>query len=271
MKVALAQMQSGPYIHENMSTVSACIEDAAIRHKAELIVFPENFLCMGGMHYRQKTEEFAASLLAICDLAKHFSVCILAGSIPVPSQSSSTKCLSRSYLIQANGKICGYYDKVHLFDVKVGDQQGSYCESDSFSPGSSLITLPVMGRCLGLSICYDLRFPGLFQGLRDQGAEMIAVPSAFTYKTGQAHWATLLKARAIETQCFILAANQCGVHQLENGGQPRMTWGHSMIIDPWGELLCSMEEAPGICCADLDFERMQAIRHAMPLTDHRCY
>ena len=233
------------------------------------IIFPENFLCMGAKHYWQFYSQFEAYIRDFCQLAKHHSVALLLGSIPIPVNVSSMKCFSRSILINSAGERVCSYDKVHLFDVQVTDEQGRYRESDSFHAGDKTCVVSINDAFLGMSICYDLRFPTLYQRLREEGAEMIAVPSAFTYKTGSAHWAILLKARAIETQCFVLASNQCGEHPLQDSGLPRKTWGHSMIIDPWGEILCELNNQPGICSTSLDFEKMRSIRQAMPIMQHK--
>jgi predicted amidohydrolase len=269
MTVALVQMQSGLSIDQNFQDASRFLEEAVLHHKADLVVFPENFLCMGQKNYRQKSSAFDSCIRELSLQAKHSSVALLLGSIPVPAANTESKCFSRSLLIGQEGELIGQYDKVHLFDVTVTDEQGSYRESDSFEAGQATCVLPVKNHLLGLSVCYDLRFPGLYQRLREEGAEMIAVPSAFTYTTGRAHWKTLLTARAIETQCFVLASNQCGEHPHVDGGLPRKTWGHSMIIDPWGEVLCSLDDHPGICSAKLDFEKLRTVRESMPLFQHR--
>ena len=267
LNVALVQMQSQTRIEDNFQQAVQFLNEAVLQHNAQLIVFPENFLCLGIPDFA----EIASSLNVYIDklslLANEFAVSLLLGSVPI--KASDNKCFSRSILIDADGKKIGHYDKIHLFDVEVGDSQGSYKESDSFQPGIECRVLPMADSKLGLSICYDLRFPELFQILRKDGAEMIAVPSAFTYKTGQAHWEILLRARAIETQCYVLAANQCGTHSIEKTGSTRETWGHSMIIDPWGNVLCTLGEKPGVCSAELDFDYMRKVRQSMNLIKHK--
>lgn len=267
LNVALVQMQSQTRIEDNFQQAVQFLNEAVLQHNAQLIVFPENFLCLGIPDFA----EIASSLNVYIDklslLANEFAVSLLLGSVPI--KASDNKCFSRSILIDADGKKIGHYDKIHLFDVEVGDSQGSYRESDSFLPGLEHRVLPLASSKLGLSICYDLRFPELFQLLRKNGAEMIAVPSAFTYKTGQAHWEILLRARAIETQCYVLAANQCGTHSIEKTGSTRETWGHSMIIDPWGNVLCTLGEKPGVCSAELDFDYMRKVRQSMNLIKHK--
>jgi predicted amidohydrolase len=162
------------------------------------------------------------------------------------------------------GEVVARYDKIHLFDAIVNDSQSRYQESEHYRPGEkiTLVDTPV-GR-LGLTVCYDLRFPELFAQLRDQGAEIIAVPSAFTWVTGQAHWQPLLQARAIETGCFILAAGQGGQHN-----EKRKTWGHSQIVDPWGSVMAEIEQGPGTVCATIDLNQLQDVRKQLPVFEHR--
>jgi predicted amidohydrolase len=267
LTVALVQMQSESKVSKNMQQAIDFLQVAVDLHKAKLIVFPENFLCMGVPDYSVISENILTYVKEFSTLAKQYSVFILLGSVPI--KDSNHKCFSRSILINSFGLIVGHYDKIHLFDVEVADAQGSYRESDSFLAGKVHCTLPLDFSRLGLSICYDLRFPELYQLLRKDGAQMISVPSAFTYKTGRAHWEILLRARAIETQCYVLAPNQCGTHYVEKTGLTRGTWGHSMIIDPWGEILCSLQESPGICSANLDFELLENVRNSMNLTGHK--
>jgi predicted amidohydrolase len=267
LTVALVQMQSQSKVSENFQQAIDFLQEAIDLHNAQLIVFPENFLCMGASDYSAISENIFTYVEEFTKLAKKFSVFILLGSVPI--KDNYHKCFSRSLLINSFGLIVGHYDKIHLFDVEVADNQGSYRESDSFSAGKGHCTLPLEFSRLGLSICYDLRFPELYQLLRKDGAKMISVPSAFTYKTGQAHWEILLRARAIETQCYILAANQCGTHYIEKTGLTRDTWGHSMIIDPWGDILCSLQESPGVCSANLDFNFLEKVRNSMNLNGHK--
>ena len=260
-------MQSQSSVEINFQDAIKFLLSAIDQHDAQLIIFPENFLCIGSTDYAEIIQEIDFCITELTKYAKQYSVYLLLGSVPV--LDGKNKYLSRSILINSAGLIVGSYDKIHLFDVEVGDSQGSYKESDNFSAGSSHCSLPVNSNCLGLSICYDLRFPELYQLLRKDGAQMIAVPSAFTYKTGEAHWEVLLRARAIENQCYILAPNQCGTHHIEKNGQSRETWGHSMVVDPWGEILCSLKHSPGVCSASLDFDYLNKIRQSMNLLGHK--
>jgi predicted amidohydrolase len=156
------------------------------------------------------------------------------------------------------------YDKLHLFDVEVGDSQGRYCESDDFAHGSQVVVVDTPVGRLGLTVCYDLRFPELYGALRDAGAELISVPAAFTALTGAAHWQILVRARAIETQCYLLAAGQGGTHP---GG--RETFGHSAIVDPWGRVLAEQAQGEAVLLAHRDAVEQAAIRQRMPVSRHK--
>jgi nitrilase len=164
----------------------------------------------------------------------------------------------------ASGQVIARYDKMHLFDVKVADRQAEYSESRSFEAGDQPVVVDTSIGRLGLTICYDLRFPELYRTLQEAGAEIFTVPSAFTRTTGEAHWEVLLRARAIENQCFVVAANQGGVHN-----QTRETFGHSMIVDPWGKVLDRLTVGEGVAIADINLKQMNRIRQDMPITSHR--
>ncbi|MFV1872226.1 MAG: carbon-nitrogen hydrolase family protein [Oleiphilus sp.] len=268
LNVALIQMQSGADVKENYIQALHFLEQAKNACRPELVIFPENFLCLGSKHYFDQIPEISEYSKKLIAWAKSHSIALVLGSVPAFSYEPD-KCLSRSTLVSNQGECLADYDKVHLFDVSVDDETKVYRESDHFSPGSQFKVMDVSGHKLGLSICYDLRFPELYQAMFKAGAEMFSVPSAFTYKTGEAHWEILLRARAIETQSFVLAANQCGTHQLAHKNETRHTWGHSMIIDPWGEILCELGSQPGVACAKLDFGRLQQVRQSMNLLAHK--
>lgn len=269
LKVALIQMQSQSDISKNFEQAMLFAVEAINLHQAKLIVFPENFLCLGVDDYSIFVNDFRACIEEFKEFAAKQNASLLLGSIPFPVIDSNKKCYSRSILINEFGEIICAYDKIHLFDVFVNDNQGLYKESNSFEPGHDVKVATAQNRKLGLSICYDLRFPELYQCLRLLGAEIITVPSAFTSNTGKAHWEVLLRARAIETQCFILAANQCGEHLSNKTGKLRKTWGNSMIIDPWGRVLGSLKHSPGICSANLDFDSMKNVRQEMDIVSHK--
>ena len=259
---ALVQMNSGDNWKQNLDDATSAIH-RAIRRGASLIVLPENVLCFGASaidSFAPHVDDCIAQLQALSD---DFDVFLICGSVPVRSSDDAKRYRSRSYFLSPGAKPVSY-DKVHLFDVDVSDGVGAYRESDTYEAGDQPVLVDVLGRKLGLSICYDLRFPELYQEYQRKGVELISVPAAFTYTTGKAHWEILLRARAIETQSFILAANQCGTH-----GGNRETWGHSMIVAPDGNILSSCGAEPGLCVADLDFNLLRQVRTAMPLSTHK--
>ncbi len=231
-------------------------------------MLPECCLLFGG-HESQQGEyllncglEESPLKSAMSDLAKKFNVYLVAGTIPVLAEEK--RVYSRTYLFDSAGKVLGNYDKLHLFDVDVSDGTKEYRESDTFCPGDKISVIDTPFGKLGLAICYDLRFPDLFRAMREAGAELIALPAAFTKVTGAAHWQPLIQARAIETQCFILAAAQWGQH---NRGS-RETWGQSMIVDPWGRIMAEKMSGCGWVQATLDRSELEQIRQQMPVSEH---
>lgn len=195
-------------------------------------------------------------------LAAKYQVVLVAGSIPILAEDG--RVYNRCYVFAADGSVLGQYDKLHLFDVEVSDGTKQYRESDAFCPGDRIVVVDTPMGKLGLAICYDIRFADLFRALREAGAEMIALPAAFTKVTGEAHWQILLQARAIETQCFIFGAAQWGQH---NQGS-RETWGQSMIVSPWGEVIAQKQEGTGWLQAEIDLQSVQDIRAKMPVINH---
>ncbi len=233
----------------------------------QLVVLPECVLLFGG-HESQQLELVGESTInplkvALSELAAEFQVYLVAGSIPV--QADEQRVFSRCYLFDPQGQTLGQYDKLHLFDVDVEDGTGSYRESDTFCPGKHITVVDTPIGKIGLAICYDLRFPEMFQAMREAGAEIIALPAAFTKVTGEAHWQTLIQARAIETQCYLLAAAQWGQHS--QGG--RETWGQSMIVDPWGEILAQKHIGLGWVQAEPDMVKLAKIRTQMPIVNQK--
>ena len=275
--VAAVQMVSTGDINLNLDAAAKLIAAAAARG-ASLVLLPENFAVLDGGPLRQygEIEGQDDSLLQkfLADQAKQHNVLLVGGTIPLLSRPSSSgapgsvledgRVRPACLVYDGNGKQIARYDKMHLFDVIVEDKQAQYMESRSFESGDRPVSLMTALGHLGLSICYDLRFPELYRKLAEQGAEIVTVPSAFTYATGKAHWEALLRARAIENQCYVIAANQGGVHNAK-----RETWGHSMIIDPWGTVLDCVETGEGIACAALDLESLKRIRRNMPVMNHR--
>lgn len=266
MRAAVIQMVSGKDVDQNLDRADQLLTSLQNKN-IDLVVLPEMFACLGvknQVELAQSRFHDQDVVQTIGEWANKLNCYLIAGSIPLAS-AECNKVAAACLVFDPLGNLQTRYDKIHLFDVDVADCKGSYRESDTFSAGHSPQVAQIGQHKLGLSICYDVRFPELYQYYAQQGCEIITVPSAFTYKTGQAHWETLLRARAIETQSFVLAANQGGVH--EDG---RETWGQSVIIAPSGEILAQVDEAgEGVAVAELDFSLLQAIRRAMPIQQHK--
>ncbi len=271
MKVAVVQMVSGQDVDKNLAQLERLLTPLC-QQALHCVVLPEMFACLGVKNQVElaRTRFHSGDVLAsLSRWAQRLNATLIAGSIPMTDENAPNKVRAACCVFDPQGQLVARYDKIHLFDVDVADNKGRYRESDTFTPGDAPVHTPLnvngASRKLGLSICYDLRFPELYQAYQAQGCELITVPSAFTYQTGQAHWEILLRARAIETQSFVLAANQGGVH--EDG---RQTWGHSMIIAPDGQILAEVTTAgEGVAVAELDFERLNQVRRAMPLQQHK--
>ena len=228
------------------------------------MVLPECCLFFGAndkaqLSLAQRTKKCNELVMALANLAKQFNVMLIGGTIPLLVDGVD-KFTNTSLAFDTNGNILGRYDKIHLFDVKVNDKCKSYCESRYTQAGNQPCMVKTPQANIGLTVCFDVRFSSLYQTLTQLGADIITVPSAFTKVTGKAHWQTLLQARAIENQVYIIASGQEGVH--ENG---RETWGHSMIISPWGEVLACLEQGEGIISADYQADEIKRIRTSMPL------
>jgi deaminated glutathione amidase len=258
-KIALVQMTSGIDPQANAEKLTLAIE-AAAASGADFILSPE----MTGLLDSNKSRmaenarpvEEDLTVAAARDAARKTGAWILVGSVPVPVAHG--QFANRSVLINHAGDIVTTYDKLHLFDVDLPSGE-RYRESATYQPGreAKLVQTP-FGK-LGLTICYDLRFPHLYRALAQAGADIIAVPAAFTRTTGQAHWHTLLKARAIETGCFILAPAQTGTH--DDG---RTTWGHSLVVSPWGDILCDQGIETGVSIVDIDLSQVAEARARIP-------
>lgn len=263
MRVAVLQMLSGDHTAENLKQASELVVDAASQG-AQLAVLPENFLTYG-----QSSPDLDGIrntyIPALADLAALNSIALVAGTLPF-CEAAGTKPFASCFVFNQRGKQLFRYDKIHLFDADVADNTGSYRESDSYARGTQVGLIDVCDTLLGLSVCYDLRFPEYYRLLSQGGAKVLCVPSAFTEVTGAAHWEVLLRARAIENQCYVLAANQGGVH---TGG--RVTWGHSMIVNPWGEIVSKLASGPGCIVADLDLASIDDLQMKMPVLAHRVF
>ena len=262
-RAALVQLRSGRTIAPNIETAERLIR-SAVREGALYVQTPENTSIMEleteCLLAAIETEEKSEPLAQLRTLAKELAIWLHVGSLG--TKLIGGKVANRSYLIAPDGALAARYDKLHMFDVDLAGGE-SYRESRNFNPGSKAVVADLPWGRLGMSICYDLRFPGLYRALASAGADFITVPAAFTKQTGEAHWRVLLRARAIETGTFVLAACQGGLH--ENG---RSTYGHSMIVSPWGEVLAEAGEDPQIVLADIDPRLSADARAKVPSLRH---
>lgn len=267
VKVAAVQMVSGADLEENLNRAEALIRQCH-QQGARLVVLPEVFALFNlskQAELGQKERDGAGPVqqfLARC--AKQYQCYLLGGSIPIADAPGDARPFAASLLYNRDGQLIGRYNKIHLFDVDVKDRQGSYRESDSFRAGDTPVCLPTSFASIGMSVCYDLRFPELYRIYFQAGADILVVPSAFTQLTGQAHWMALLRARAIENACYVIAANQGGAH-----GPKRETYGHSCVISPWGEILSCVEKGEGIALAEFDADYLADVRRQIPVRQHQ--
>jgi predicted amidohydrolase len=277
IKLSALQLCSVPDVSENFRTIDRHLEtliEESNHDVQHIVVLPECCLFFGGKDSQQlglakESEQLAYQNLFVSTLqeqlsrlAKRYQVYLVAGSIPLLS-TTDEKFTNSCCVFSPAGDLLTQYDKIHLFDVDVQDNEKQYRESRFTQPGKNIVTAKVADINMGLSICYDLRFPELYRSLTVAGASIITVPSAFTAVTGKAHWQALLQARAIENQVYIIAAGQEGTH--ENG---RETWGHSMIISPWGEILTCKAQGSGMISAEFSAEEITRVRQAIPVAKH---
>ena len=262
MRVACVQLNSRADVAENVRVALGLVEEAAAAG-ARLIVLPETWTCKGDHAAIAASAEplDGPSTSALATLAARLGVFVLAGSI-YESVPGEERFANASVLIGPDGSQLAVYRKIHLFDAEVAGTV--YRESDELIPGDKLVTAEVDGLPVGLTICYDLRFPELYRALALAGARLLFVPAAFTAASGALHWEVLLRARAIENGCFVLAADQVGEHL-----PGRACFGHSMIVDPRGTVLAECEDGPGYCVADLDLALVDTVREQLPVLRHR--
>jgi predicted amidohydrolase len=263
-KVAALQMVSTVHLRENLLRAEALVADAAASG-AKLAVLPENFALFGSEKILELAAEEAktgALQSFLAGLSAQYSIILVGGTIPLPAGNGLV--YATSFIYGADGACLGQYRKIHLFDADVGDTQGSYRESDSYAPGDQLVVVKsALGR-IGVAVCYDLRFPEMFRGMLDLQVDIIVLPSAFTRNTGWAHWLTLLRARAIENQCLVVAANQGGIHDSK-----RQTSGGSAVVDSWGRVLAEAGLGEACVVASYDQAEQNALRRRMPVSQHR--
>lgn len=261
-RVGLIQMTSGPVVADNLTFIARQVESLA-QAGAQLIVTPENCIVFGSRaDYHQMAQPLGEGEVQsqLAELAKRHSVWLVVGSMPIRRDTGVT---TTSLLFDPQGQCVAHYDKLHMFDVDVDDEHSRYRESETFTPGAKIVSVETPLAHLGLTICYDVRFPQLYSELAQLGANVILVPAAFTAVTGKAHWETLLRARAIESQTWVIAVNQCGTHPCG-----RETWGHSMVVSPWGKVVASLENEPQNLVVDIDLNQVQELRKTMPVLEH---
>lgn len=265
-KAAAIQMASGPNVNANLIEAGRLISMAA-EAGAQLAVLPENFAIMGMPETdKVKIREVDGQGLIqdfLAEQAKKHGLWLVGGTIPLVANDAN-KVRGACLLYDDQGQRVTRYDKVHLFDVNLPDNDENYVESETIENGDHVVVVETPFGRLGLAVCYDLRFPGIFRRMLDKGVEIIALPSAFTAITGKAHWEVLVRARAIENLCYVVAAAQGGYHV--NG---RETYGDSMIVDPWGAVLDRLPSGSGFVIANTDSAYQESVRRNFPVLEHR--
>jgi hypothetical protein len=260
---AMVQMRTGLLPEPSLEQATRLIRQAAA-NGANYVLTPEvsNMMQLNrkALFEHLESEQDDKSLQAYRALAAELKIHLHIGSLAL--RFSPEKAVNRSFLIGPDGEVLASYDKIHMFDIELPDGE-SYRESANYQPGETAVISDLPWGRIGLTICYDVRFPALYRALAESGASFITVPSAFTRKTGEAHWHVLLRSRAIETGCFVFAAAQAGLHE-----NKRETYGHSLIIDPWGEILAEGDVEPGIIMAKIDPAKVETARRAIPSLQH---
>jgi len=269
MRTALAQLTSSDDPAANLSVTQAMIADAAA-DGAGFVLTPEVTNCVSASRTRQsdvlRHEAEDASLPAFRDQAAKRGLWILVGSLAVKTEDENGRFANRSFLIGPDGSISARYDKMHMFDVQVSETE-TYRESAGYRPGTEAVVAETPFGAIGLTICYDIRFPYLYRALASAGASILTAPSAFSPVTGADHWEPLLRARAIETGCYVLAPAQTGTHSASRG-RARKTYGHSLAVSPWGDVVADAGTAPGLTFIDLDLAQVAEARQKIPSLDH---
>ncbi len=262
-KIACLQMNSGSDYAANMETLQVMVREAA-GQGVQFILSPEYCLMMDGsgrvMRERALAADGTPALPVLQELARELGVWLLVGSLTLHTEDD--RIVNRSYLISDQGLVVASYDKIHMFDVTLPDGK-VIRESSAYRPGECAVVAATPWGKLGMTVCYDVRFPHLYRALAQQGAQFMSVPSSFQRQTGKVHWHTLLKSRAIENAAYIFAPAMCGEHPGN-----RQTYGHALIVDPWGEVLADGGEEPGIVYAEIDPARVVKIRGMMPSLEH---
>jgi nitrilase len=259
-------MASGPNIGANLLEAERLIEEA-VSQQARLVVLPENFALMGKTEtdkVEAREEENNGPIQTfLAEQASRHGIWLVGGTIPMVA-SDENKIRATCLVYDDTGKQVARYDKIHLFDVELIDSDEQYTESETIEPGDEVVVIDSPFGRMGVAVCYDLRFPELFRQQLEKGMEILVLPSAFTAITGRAHWEVLVRARAIENLCYVIAPDQGGYHL-----SGRETYGHSMIVDPWGTVLNSLARGPGVVCADIELGRLNSARRNFPSIEHR--
>ena len=269
MRIALLQLSSSDQPADNITTVRTLISQAADQG-AEFVLTPEVTNCVSQSRRHQqdvlRVEANDPTLAAMQDIAVECGLWVLIGSLALKTQDADGRFANRSFMISPAGDIVARYDKIHMFDVDLGAGE-HFRESDGYRPGTAAVLAQTEFSPVGMTICYDVRFAHLYRTLAKAGARILTVPAAFSPISGAAHWHTLLRARAIETGCFVLAPAQCGDHPI-SVGKPRRTYGHSLVVSPWGDVLADAGTEPGITLVDLDLSDVDKCRQKVPSLSH---
>ena len=268
-RAALVQLTSSDDPQANLAITRGFVQQAA-EGGARMVLTPEVTNCVSASRARQEavlqSEGQDITLAALRADAKRLGIWLLIGSLAIKTADSDGRFANRSFLIGPDGEVVARYDKLHMFDVQVSDTE-TYRESASFRPGAGAVVVDTPLAALGLSVCYDLRFGYLYRALAQAGAEVLTIPAAFSPVTGAAHWETLLRARAIETGCYVLAPAQTGRHAAAEG-RTRATHGHSLAVAPWGEVLLDMGTEPGVGFVQIEMDRILEARGRVPALFH---
>lgn len=268
MKVALLQLTSSDNPAQNLGMVQVMIEQA-VAGGATFICLPEVTNCVsmdrGHQHDVLQTQGEDVTLSGLCLTAVNHGIWLSIGSLALKGGADG-RFVNRSFLINTDGEIAAQYDKMHMFDVQVSETE-VYSESKGYAPGNKAVLVDAGFARIGMTICYDLRFPHLHRDLAKAGADILLVPSAFSPTTGAAHWEPLLRARAIETGCFVIAAAQTGTH-VASKGAPRKTYGHSLVVSPWGDVLADAGTTCGITIVEIDLNDVSKARTRIPALIH---
>jgi predicted amidohydrolase len=269
LKVGLIQITASDQPEENLKTVLQMVRDAHTQG-AQFILTPEATNCISTDQQHQRRvfyhQNDDPSLKAYQEIAAELGIWLMIGSLLLLSKDPDGRFVNRCFMIGPDGKISTQYDKIHMFDVTLSKSE-IFRESNGYRPGDTAVVADCDFGTVGITICYDLRFPNLFRTLAQAGAQIITVPAAFTHTSGEAHWHILLRARAIETGCYILAPAQTGTHSATVGKQ-RQTYGHSLVVAPWGEIIADGSTDIGITIVEIDLEQVETARRRIPSLQH---